>query len=128
MKHQLLLIVAINLSFSHFSSAQSPKEHYPESYSQLSGLSDQQKLKELVSIHQGTYQLRVTNENYAPVLSLIILETIINSRQQTASVTFEIDEFTRVFIPSIAAIDDDTFTPLQTIVYDIAPESDELNN
>lgn len=110
-------MVAIILSSPSFCNAQIAKQQHPTSVVQFSGLSDQRQLKELVSIHQGTYQLRVSNQNYAPILNLALLDTVINSRQQVTNVSFELDEFTRVFIPSFATIGNDLFIPLQTIIY-----------
>ena len=92
MKNLLYPLTAIILSFPTYCNAQISKTEYPKSVIQLSGLSDQQKLKELVSIHQGTYQLSVSNENYAPVLTLDLLESVINSRQQATNVSIELDD------------------------------------
>lgn len=117
MKNFLYLVVTIILSSSSFCNAQIVKNQNPTSVVQLSVLSDQQKLKELVSIHQGTYQLRVSKENYAPVLNLALLNTVINSRQQATNILFELDEFTHVFIPSATTIESETFVPLETIIY-----------
>ena len=128
MKNLLYPLVAILLSFPSYSSAQIIKEQHPTSTVQLSGLSDQQKLKELVSIHKGTYQMRVSNEDYAPVLNLALFETILNSRQQATNISIEIDEFTRVFIPSATIIESKTFVALKTIVYLSGPTNAEMND
>jgi hypothetical protein len=123
MKNLLYPLTAIILSFPTYCNAQINKTEYPKSVIQLSGLSDQQKLKELVSIHQGTYQLSVSNENYAPVLTLDLLESVINSRQQATNVSIELDEFTHLFIPSFNAIENEIFVPLKTIIYPTNPTS-----
>lgn len=123
MKNLLYPLTAIILSFPTYCNAQVTKTENPKSVIQLSGLSDQQKLKELVSIHQGTYQLSVSNENYAPVLTLDLLESVINSRQQATNVSIELDEFTHLFIPSFNTIENETFLPLETIIYPTGPTS-----
>lgn len=123
MVNLLYIIAAILVSSTSLSFAQESKGQHPESFIQFSGLSDQQKLKELVSIHQGTYQLIISNENYAPLLNLGLFETISTGRQQSANVLIEIDEFTKVFIPSQDTIESEQFVSLETIIYNTDPTS-----
>ena len=124
----LLYILTVIISSSSYCNAQNAKQQYPTSNIQLTGLSDQQRLKELVSVHQGTYQVRVSKVNYAPIMNLTLLETVINSREQDVNVSIEIDEFTRVFIPSNATIESENFLPLETVVYLLGPTNVETNN
>ena len=72
--------------------------------------------------------MRVSNEDYAPVLNLALFETILNSRQQDTNISIEIDEFTRVFIPSATIIESKTFVALKTIVYLSGPTNAEMND
>ena len=127
MKIQLYWLMTILLLSSKFSNAQSSKEQHPKSYNQLSGLTDQQKLKELVSRHSGTYQFRVTKEDYIPIQSLTILDTVVNNRQLETSLSFQLDEYTWLFIPSYSIIESETFDPLDPVVYITTPQDSESN-
>lgn len=127
MKNLLYLLVAILLSPSLYSSAQTTKEQHPTSNIQLSGLSDQQRLKELVSMYNGTYQLRISNEAYAPLQSVALLDLVLDSREQNTYISISLDEFTTLFIPSLTSIDDDFFVPLDTIIYLSDPTSIEMS-
>lgn len=101
--------------------AQTSKQQHVTSETLLIGLSEQQKLKELISLNQGTYQLRVSNVNYAPLLTYALLETVLASRQQDTNTILQIDEYTKLYIPSTTSILSETFVPLETIVYTTDP-------
>lgn len=127
MKNLLYLLVATLVLPSIYSSAQTTKEQYPTSSIQLSGLTDQQRLKELVSTYNGTYQLRISQNDYAPLQSVALLDLVLDSREQNTSISLVVDEFTTLFIPSFTSIEDELFVPLVTIVYLSNPTSNEMS-
>ena len=114
-------ILLSTVTFTSFSQTNIAKSEHPVKNAHFEGLSYQDKLKDLRSIHNGTYQLRVSNPNYSPLLTLEILTIVSENRLQSNSQIFEVDEFTTLYLPSIDQLESESFTPLPTIVYSSEP-------
>lgn len=112
-----LIVLFTTVNFVSNAQTNTAKSEHPVMNSQLDGLSDQAKLKDLVSIHAGTYQFRVSIESYYPLARLDILETVANQRLDNEDQLLIIDEHTKLYIPSYAVINDPSFTPLEQMIY-----------
>ncbi|MDG1334036.1 MAG: hypothetical protein P8P74_16995 [Crocinitomicaceae bacterium] len=84
---------------------------------QSDGMSDQQRLKELVSIHDGTYQIRVSDEDHSPLLTVELFDLILSSREQDIDVILDINQHTKIFLPSASLLESNSFTPMETLIY-----------
>ncbi|MFK7784825.1 MAG: hypothetical protein AB8B56_06910 [Crocinitomicaceae bacterium] len=110
-------IALVFLSFSCFGQTNTPKTEHALLNTHFGNLTDQEKLKDLVSIHDGTYQLRVTNANYSPLLTLETLTLVSENRLQNTNQVFSIDSHTTLYLPSFDQIESESFTDLETVVY-----------
>lgn len=66
---------------------------------------------------EGTYQLVITNNDYAVAISKAMLLSIKSSRKQDETVSKTWDEFTTIVIPSVQEISSPDFKKLETVVY-----------
>ena len=112
-----LAILLSTVIFPSFAQTNVSKTEHSTINTHFEGLSDQDKVKDLHSIHNGTYQLRVSNTNYSPLLTLEILTIVSENRLQSNSQVFEIDEFTTLYLPSVDQIRSESFTALPTVIY-----------
>ena len=117
MTNKFYLIAVVFLSVSYSGQAQTSKTEHPTLNTQINSLSDQAKLKDLMSIHTGTYQFRVSVEGYYPLARLDILETVANQRLENTDQLINVDEHTKLFIPSYSKIQDPSFVPLEQMIY-----------
>lgn len=74
-------------------------------------------LKNLKEELQGTYQIQISEPNYSVVITKQILERIQNERLQNEDVYLELDEHSKVFVPSKDNIQGANFTPLATSLH-----------
>lgn len=115
------LLLASGFSMQSFAQTNHSKVEHSVLNSQLDGLSDQNKIKDLYNIHYGTYQLRVSNLDYSPLMTLEILTIVSNNRLQSSSQVFEVDEYTTLYLPSVEQIENESFTALPTVIYLTGP-------
>jgi hypothetical protein len=81
--------------------------------------SEREEYKSLFEKLNGTFQFVITKEDYSPLLSVDLLKKIENARTEDSDVYMELDEFTKIFIPSRKYVNSNTFQKLETITYNL---------
>lgn len=79
--------------------------------------SEKAKLNNLLTELEGSYQFQITKLDYKPVLSVELLENIKNSRTEGQDIYLDIDEYTKLFIPSKSTMNSNNFKKLERIIY-----------
>lgn len=79
--------------------------------------SEKEQYKSLFEKLNGTFQYQINNEDYKSLLSLEVLKQIEAARTEDSDVFIQVDQFTKVFIPSKKAINSVGYSKLETIIY-----------
>lgn len=115
MSKRLLLVLALIASGTYQAAAQTRTQYSSEvHHSELSNtsnessispeLTDSEKVKELLSSLEGTFEIEFSIPNYGINYTLPLLETIRNSRLQNENATIEWDQFTTITVFPLSTV------------------------
>ena len=91
-----------------------------QSTKEIGSTSEQkEKFNSLLKELEGTYQFQINKPEYKPLFSLELLERIQSSRNEEEVVYIDIDQFTKIIIPSKKDIESSSFQKLEAIIYKI---------
>lgn len=74
------------------------------------------KFTSLMNDLDGTFQFQIKKQDYRPLLTIEILESIRDSRKISEDIYLELDEYIKVFIPSSNKINSIDFVSLDQFV------------
>ena len=120
MNKLILLFVAIcSFAFSNavFSQREIKSPNQNNQGYTHSSPSEKEQYKSLFDKLNGTFQYQINKEDYKPLLSLEVLKQIEAARTEDSDVFIQVDQYTKVFIPSKKAINSIAFSKLETIIY-----------
>jgi hypothetical protein len=81
--------------------------------------SEKEQYNSLFEKLTGTFQYQINKEDYKPLLSLEVLKQIEAARGEDSDVFIQVDQYTKIFVPSKKAISSFGFNKLETIIYSL---------
>jgi hypothetical protein len=112
--HTTKLIIGIALCLPVLSFSQ--KAEVPI-HPDLETLSPSKKMVVIREQNLGTYQIQITTEDLHPLITPSLMNLVLSSRLPDADVLLDIEPGIKLFLPSLAAISSDEFTPLEETVH-----------
>lgn len=79
--------------------------------------SKKERINSLMVELDGFFQLQINNLEYKPLFTQELLERIKVSREDQVDVFIDLDEYSRLFIPSRNSINSDSYRKIENIIY-----------